>query len=112
MKRFIRNKLRKWLGITYINNSTVHKDIFWTEIDIINNKLKSKVINLTNDINRIDDKLVRLEQEFYKTKSLKRIDEDISAEVQALKNDDKKWTREDRAYWEYMASYKEDNNDK
>ena len=73
MKRFIRNKLKRWLGIAYINNSAVHRDIFWTEIDIINNKLKS----IINNINRIDDKLVRLEQAFHET-----IDEDVSAEVQ------------------------------
>ena len=73
MKRFIRNKLKIWLGIAYINNSAVHRDIFWTEIDIINNKLKS----IINNINRIDDKLVRLEQAFHET-----IDEDVSAEVQ------------------------------
>ena len=40
MKRLIR-----WLGITYINNSTVHKDIFWAEIGMINNKLEKKATN-------------------------------------------------------------------
>ena len=38
------------------------------------------------------------------TKYNVNIDENVSAEVQALK--------ENKAYWEYMASYKEDNNDK
>ena len=44
MKKFI----QRWLGITYINNSTVHKDILWTELNIINNRLdriESKVLN-------------------------------------------------------------------
>ena len=105
MKRFIRKKLRRWLGIMYINNSAVHKDIFWTEIDIINNTIKGiynsmkslsdridDKINTLNDlinaldvalehhtsrIAELDDRQERLEKAFYET-----IDEDVSAEVQ------------------------------
>ena len=116
--------IQRWLGITYINNSTVHKDIFWTEIGIINNKLKS----IYDNINRIDDKEVRLDTrvntlndlinaldvalEHHTTRIMEieekerayyeSIDEDVSAEVQAL-NKNK----------EYMKSVlSEDNNDR
>ena len=58
MKRFIRKKLRRWLGITKLFN----------DIRVLNHLIKS-----------LDDKQVRLEQAFYET-----IDEDVSAEVQAL----------------------------
>jgi len=113
MKRFIRNKLKRWLGITklykeireYLNDIRVLNHLISTldtRIISLEKELNNKLKSIINNINRIDDKLVRNVD----------VDEDVSAEVQALKGDDKKWTREDIAYWEYMASYKEDNNDK
>ena len=74
MKRFI----QRWLGITNINNSTVHKDIFWTEIDIIKNQL--------DRLKYYDDRIESLEET-----NRMIYDEDVSAEAQALKkaNNDK-----------------------
>ena len=96
MKRFIRKKLRRWLGITKLFN----------KINTLNDLINALDVALEHHTVRIRE-IERTEQAYHES-----IDESISAEVQALKTDDKKWTREDKAYWEYMASYKEDSNDK
>jgi type IV secretory pathway VirB4 component len=96
MKRFIRKKLRRWLGITKLFN----------KINTLNDLINALDVALEHHTVRIRE-IERTEQAYHES-----IDESISAEVQALKTDDKKWTREDIAYWEYMASYKEDSNDK
>jgi len=95
MKRFI----QRWLGIT-----SLFKEIreYFNDIRVLNHLIST-----------LDTRIISLE----KTK----IDEDVSAEVQALK-ENKKYLKsvltednndiEDMAYWEYMASYKEDSNDK
>jgi len=84
MKRFIRKKLRRWLGITklfndirVINHLIKSLDDRMNTLNDLINALDVALEHHTKRIMELEDKQVRLEQAFYKT-----IDEDVSAEVQ------------------------------
>tara|TARA_R100000458_G_C8231685_1_gene213207 strand:+ start:655 stop:1014 length:360 start_codon:yes stop_codon:yes gene_type:complete len=97
--------IQKWLGIEYINNSTVHKDIFWTEIDIYKLKIESvkKALNkhkdnyVLNDLpellafdNKLEDRLNKLEEKigylFNNDKALNELIDEIKEDMRGKAN--------------------------
>lgn len=82
--------IQKWLGIEYINNSTVHKDIFWTEIGMVNDRLDKWFLNKLDEDNKISERLDKLEEKieylFHNDKVLNELIDEIKEDMRGKAN--------------------------